>query len=82
MKLVVKKSRSASRAALDLAIDSAKVHGQVSDPDHEVGDLLDLVEALYKHAPEAARKAALLEYGEEKSLWVRSSGIIGRSLRP
>lgn len=54
---------------LDTAIDAAKMHGEEDDPDMEVGDLLELIEALYKHAPESARRKALLAYGEGKDLW-------------
>lgn len=57
------------RAALDLALDSAKAHGEESDPDHEVGDLLELIEALWRHLPEREKMIALLEYGDGREAW-------------
>jgi hypothetical protein len=80
MKLARKIPRSASRAALDVALDSAHQHGLDSDPDHEVGDLLELVEALYKYMPEESRREALLDYAEGRELWT-SGGSIERSLK-
>jgi hypothetical protein len=52
--------------ALELALKSARWHGEESDLDHEVGDLHELIFALWKELPDAARRRALLEYGETK----------------
>lgn len=59
----------ATRVALDLALASAKAHGEQSDPDHETGDLLELVEALYAEMNEEQRKRALMKYGEGREWW-------------
>ena len=59
----------ATRKALDLALDSARVHGEQSEPDHEAGDLAELVEALFAEMTEDQRKRALAKYGEGRSYW-------------
>lgn len=70
MTRAIKKPRpSLSREALDVALECAKAHGEQSEPDMEVGDLLELIEALFKHAPEDARRAALLEYADGREIW-------------
>lgn len=58
-----------TRPALDIALASAKAHGEQSEPDHEVGDLLELIEALYAEMGEDQRKRALAKYGEGREWW-------------
>jgi hypothetical protein len=55
--------------ALQIALNSASEHGAESDPDHEVGDLLELIETLWRHLSPDQQRAALLDYGEGRELW-------------
>lgn len=59
----------ATRKALDLALESARAHGEQSDPEHEAGDLAELVEALFAEMTEAQRKRALTKYGDGRTFW-------------
>jgi hypothetical protein len=57
------------REALDLALASASAHGAESDPEHETGDLLELIEALFRNMTPEQQRTALLEYGDGRAWW-------------
>lgn len=41
---------------LERVLDAARRHGDESEPDHEVGDLLELLRALWPRVPESVRR--------------------------
>jgi hypothetical protein len=74
------KKKSPARRALDIALDSAQAHGEQSEPDHEVGDLLELIEALYAEMTYPQRRRALTLYGKGRTWWgpARLEGRVAR----
>lgn len=58
-----------SRRTLIRCLESAKCHGEQSEPDHEVGDLLELIEALFVHMTDGQRAEAFESYLETRELW-------------
>ncbi len=47
---------------VELSLEAAERHGQDSDPDHEIGDLQQLVALLWEHLPPEGRRAVAEEW--------------------
>ncbi len=65
-------ARSAAEAAhVEDWIESAKAHGGEGEPDHEVGDLQELIWSLWDEMTPAQRLAALAKHAGSHTLWGR-----------
>jgi len=50
-------------------LDAAERHGRESDPDHEVGDLQDMLRDAWKMLSKTQRSKLLLEAAEQLDSW-------------
>lgn len=66
-------SAGAGETRLEALLEAAEAHGRESDPDHEVGDLQDLVRACWARLPEADRAALHEDFSDALRLWAAES---------
>jgi hypothetical protein len=51
-------------------VRAARIHGQESDPEHEVGDLQDALRLAFKYLPEDQQEQVLEELAEYNETWL------------
>ena len=56
-------------SSLQDILDAAERHGSESDPDHEVGDLQDMLRTAWDMLPKTKRSKLLLEAAEQLDSW-------------
>lgn len=59
-------------AHVEQLIDAAQAHGEESEPDHEVGDLQDLVRSCWEIMTPAQRRRVYASQIDVASDWLRS----------
>jgi len=55
------KQQSGNKTGVELVIEAARLHGENSDPDHEVGDLQDALRLMWDMLP-STKKIAFMEH--------------------
>jgi len=56
---------------LDQLLDAAEAHGKESEPDHEVGDLRDMLLSCWNRLSHAQRREVYGEHGDLVTEWLR-----------
>lgn len=64
-----------SKPKLELLIDAAKAHGEQSEPDHEAGDLADILRDCWATMTPKAREAVYKLHEDKVTDWGMSSAV-------